>query len=254
MLSKENLKSKMETENHCKNGANPKSHTSRRIFTVQMIVVLCLLFAGCSKDKNDGDDDGGGTSGTAELDNMVYCMKYAIQVSTDYNDKKLMPEYIQEGGITVAVLTYGSGRLPHYLDFKNRLAIVPFSIDMGSRPATICRVMTIEEAATKSAVNNGYDYDNDPSKLQAYFGYYSGSGKFTSLENMRRIANNNGITEEVYNAMTFPTNCYKIIVFGKNKAGKLIGKYAGYSLGKSYIYWDINPESSSFGKSGTKGF
>ena len=249
----------METENHCKNGANLKSHTSRGIFTVQMFVVLCLLFAGCSKDKND-DGDGGGTSSTAELDKAVYCMKYAIRVSTDYNDKKLSPNAIQEGSNSLASVSYNpNGGLGSVKIHQNKpltsSVTVPFHIDMGRRPSTLCQVSSTDETVYSYTLTAGsYDYESDPAKLLACFGGYQGSDKFTSLDKLKITANNDGITEEVYNAIKFPTNCYKIIVFGKNKAGKLIGKYAGYSLGTSYIYWDINPESSSFGKSGNKSF
>jgi hypothetical protein len=66
------------------------------------------------------------------------------------------------------------------------------------------------------------------------------------------ITNGDAITEDLYKKIIFETNCYKIIVYGKNTAGKVIGKYIGYSTGSTYIYWCINPENGNYGKSGSK--
>ncbi|MDR0680260.1 MAG: hypothetical protein LBG15_00170 [Dysgonamonadaceae bacterium] len=108
--------------------------------------------------------------------------------------------------------------------------------------------------AASTAIRAGnYDYTNDPAKVIVYFGNWTGSSVFTSLNNLKLITNNNAITEQIYNGISFPNNCYKMIVFGKNGAGKLIGKYVGYSAnGKAYNYWCIDPESSSFGKQESK--
>jgi hypothetical protein len=131
----------------------------------------------------------------------------------------------------------------------------PFHTDVGRRPSTVCAIDNAEKATLYSSINNGnYNFEADNSKLMICFGPYTGNSKFNSLAKLKIMANNDDITETVYSSIFFPNNCYKIIVYGKNKAGKLIGKYVGYSLGKNFEYWNINPESSSFGKSGTRTF
>ncbi|MDR2564410.1 MAG: hypothetical protein LBC98_10825 [Prevotellaceae bacterium] len=253
-MKKRFFKSKMETENHS-NGARPKSHTSRKMFLVQMLAILCLLFSGCSKDKNDDDDDGGGTSGTAELDNAIYSMKYAIQVAADYNDRQQKPSSISAGGKTVASIKYQPNGLLGYMEFPQSSAklIATFHSDAGRRPSTICKVNNPDDAVTYSTIKNeNYNFDTNPANLLACFvdyGTYNGD--------LNIVINNNMGAEvggKVVGGIRTKKNCYKMVVYGKNKAGKVIGIYVGYVEGTSFHYWDINPDSSSFGKSGSKTF
>ncbi|MDR2118402.1 MAG: hypothetical protein LBP25_02540 [Tannerellaceae bacterium] len=122
-------------------------------------------------------------------------------------------------------------------------------------PVSICVKPKSDSNTTLAASQIGsgaYDFAGDPAKVLACFGSFAGSSAFTSLDNLRLVANNNGITQEVYSRISFATNCYKIVVYGKNRNGKLIGRYTGYSTtGFDFVYWCIDPDDPSFGSSFT---
>ena len=202
------------------------------------------------------------------LEKAVYTLGYAANAADQFNDRGLKPSTIILPGTTnhVAIslfylpngaLDCGTVYIPGGQGSVH--SEVLYDIDMGRRPSiiigpsssSVSREMKNEAI---SAVRTGnYDYTNDPVKVLAYFGGWTGSSVFTSLGNLKLITNNSAITEQIYNSISFSTNCYKMIVFGKNRAGKLVGKYVGYSTnGKSYIYWCIDPESSSFGTQASK--
>ena len=77
----------MESEDHFKNGASPKSQTSRGNFIYLMMVVLLLMtaFVACEKDKDSkGDDNGGGGGGGGG--NNPFVINATVVNGNDYND------------------------------------------------------------------------------------------------------------------------------------------------------------------------
>jgi hypothetical protein len=256
----------METGDHLKTGAEPKSLTSRTGKDFLKIAgAICLLtlglwmVSGCNKNENE-DESAATITDEADLAKAVYCLKYALQVSTDYNDKKLSPSSIS--GIA-NVSYYPNGSLSH-MSFNTSGAlttstIVSFRIDVGRRPGTTCETSSnaTAEAATTAMYNGTYNFDKDPANIVAYFGGFMGHYIFMLPSSMhdvsllgyyKMITNGDAVTEELYRTMAFATNCYKMIVYGKNKEGKVIGKYMGFSTGQNYQYWCINPENPNYGK------
>jgi hypothetical protein len=138
-------------------------------------------------------------------------------------------------------------------------AIGSYRTDVGRRPGAIGMTSSgaTATAAALAMYNGKYNFDEDPAKILVFFGAYTGNYKFmppASVEGnyLKMIINGDAFTTDIYVSMTFPNNCYKIIVYGKNTAGKVIGKYVGYSTGKTYDYWCISPENANYGKSGAK--
>ena len=71
---------------------------------------------------------------------------------------------------------------------------------------------------------------------------------------MQIVANNSSITANILNKISYPTNnSYKVLIFGKNKSGVLIGKYIGYSIANetSFTYLHLDPDDSEFGQLST---
>lgn len=240
-----------------------------------LMVVMAIATTGCDKNNNGGNDDNGNGSSSGDdgkittddpnLEKVVYILGYAANIADQYNNQGLKPSYILLPGTTndVAASAYylPNGALDKVSVLKPNgggavYGEVFYDIDMGRRPSIIVNFSTTRENTIEaiSAIRGGtYDYTNDPERVIAYFGSWTGSDVFTSLGNLKRITNNDAITEQVYNSIVFPNNCYKIIVFGKNRANKLTGKYVGYSLnGKTYYYWCIDSENISFGKQASK--
>lgn len=232
-----------------------------RVLTLLMGTVLMIVMTGCSKDDDDdnGETPGGSTQTeqTARFKYALYGIKYAVKASTDYNDLGSKPKSFGTGGCCLVYYT-ANGSLEFmtvdlFYDFKlqtSRYMHIPFRYDVGRRPAVMCFTTSSSTAtATVTAIKDGtYDFENDPAEVLAYFGGYTGFSKFTSLAELRKIANNPGITETVYNSMSFINNCYKVIIYDKNKPGRLLGKYVGYVHGEVFIYWCIDPEDNNFGK------
>lgn len=187
------------------------------------------------------------------MDKVKHILAYTIQV-TEEKKKGLNPTSIQDGqGKRILSVYYNTNGTIRCIDFSSYWALTAFSLNT---PVAICEVLSNEDAiarAAASAIYNGtYDYANDPAGMFVYFGSFAGTILFTSLNDLKKMTNNDGITEEVYDKIQFPTNCYKVIVFGKNSNGEAIGKHVGYSLtGKSFTYWCIDPDDASFGKSTT---
>ncbi|MDR1357230.1 MAG: BACON domain-containing protein [Tannerellaceae bacterium] len=196
------------------------------------------------------------------LEAAIYTLGYAANAADQFN-KGLKPSNIYLPGTTnyVALSLYylPNGALDHGTSYipggeGSTYGWVYYGIDMGRRPFIMTSTTSIDSRelsfAARSAVRAGtYDYATDPVYVIAYFGDWTGSSVFTSLDNLKLITNNSAITERIYNSMSFTNNCYKMIVFGKNTSGKLIGKYAGYSAsGKTYVYWCLDPESPAFGQ------
>lgn len=188
----------------------------------------------------------------------LYGIKYSIHASTEYNDNGKKPKSFGTGGCSY-VFYSTNGSMDHmtvdlYYNLKiDKKMTIPFRFDVGKRPAAMCFVESSSVASnTATELKEGtYDFVNDPAEVLAYFGGYTGNSKFTSLSDLRKIVNNPGITEAVYNSISFAVNCYKIIIYEKNSSGKLIGKYIGYVFNEVYFYWCIDPEDKDFGKSFT---
>jgi hypothetical protein len=229
-----------------------------------IVGAICLagvtVFAGCDKDPKDNPDNNGtgtetGTTTTDDpnLERAIHSLGYMAQVKEQY-DKGAKPNYITgSSGSTVATVTYlPNGALGHV--YTNKYGdYVLFSLSQPMVMTNTTREVATEGQAFSIIRSGEYDYAKDPAKVIAGFGSWTGSSVFTSLSNLKLIANNDAITEEVYNSIRFSTNCYKMLVFGKHSSGKLIGKYVGYSTnGKTFIYWCIDPESASFGKQASK--
>lgn len=241
----------------------------KRIICIAMSLSLLCMLTSCAKDDDNPDpgnneNNGHSTEKTdkALLDKAAYCMGYAIGVSRSYNDEKQSPSSISnKEGKTVAYVNYQPNGSLHFMSFTplpplSSPKLVPFVLDLGRRPSAICLIQDTDIAlATNNTLLKGtYDYSADPAKILACFGGYNGNGVFTSLERLRTVANNPEISKDLYDAISFPNNCYKIILFGKNKAGKVTGKYVGYAQGESYYYWCIDSESASYGKKGSVKF
>jgi len=200
--------------------------------------------------------EGGGTDDPHKTDIYLqlasYYLAYTIQITEQYK-KGQRPSYIEnEKGQSIVIVNYNPNGTMNYLDF--RLPYILSVICYNNQPALTFRASDIEYGRNAfSALNNGtYDYDRDPGIILSYYGSFSGSSVFTSLANLRILANNNGITEDVYSKIIFPDGCYKLLVFS-SKNEKIFGKYVGYSssTGKSFTYWCIDSNDSSFGKSFT---
>ncbi|MDR2039965.1 MAG: InlB B-repeat-containing protein [Bacteroidales bacterium] len=180
-----------------------------------------------------------------------YYLAYTINITEQYK-KGLKPSYIEnEEGETIVRVNYNPNGTMDYLYFYLYVYKVIYYYD---RPMLTFRAGDIDygRQALSALMNNTYNYDNDPGIIMSYFGSFSGSSVFTSLSNLRALANNDGITEEVYKKIAFPDGSYKLIVFVR-KNEKTFGKYVGYSTstGKSFRYWCIDPDDPSFGKSFT---
>lgn len=206
-------------------------------------------------------EKGSGSEQTDRFKWALYGMKYAIQASTDYNDLGRRPTSLGTGGCCWIYYNINGSLEFMVVDLFYNLNIkkdmrIPFSIDIGRRPGAMCFASSSSIAAnTVTELRDGkYDFENDPAEVLAYFGGYMGRSKFTSLAELRKITNNPDITETVYNDINFVINCYKVIIYDKNKSGKLIGKYAGYVFEGTYIYWNIDPEDNNFGKRFTVSF
>ncbi len=177
-----------------------------------------------------------------------FCLAYIMKVT---EDKKKGTNIYNISEVTN--VSYNSNLTIDYMDFIYYDAVVPFSYNT---PLIISGVKKEAEAAilARNAIGNGsYDYANDPSKIVAYFGSFAGSGVFTSLSNLKLIANNDAITEDIYSRINLGNNSYKIVVYGKNKNGVLIGKYVGSSsytiMSQLYFdYMNIDPDDTRFGQ------
>ncbi|MDR3236604.1 MAG: hypothetical protein LBT48_07795 [Prevotellaceae bacterium] len=227
-----------------------------------LAVGLALMVACGDSEEPAGSGTSPALTDESDLEKALYCIKYAIQVSTDYNDKGLRPSSISG----VASVSYTASTLLDYMTFSamKTTTIAAFRTDVGRRPGAIGETSssTAAIAAATTVYNGTYKFDEDPAHILVYFGGYSGSSKFAApsslkdvslLDYYKLLTNGDAFTSEISSSMwAFPNNCYKIIVYGKNKAGKVIGKYVGYSTGSSYEYWCINPENGNYGKSGTK--
>jgi len=224
----------------------------RNVVAIAICLAAATVFSGCGKDS---DNNGTGTADDPNLERAVHSLGYMAKVKEQY-DKGASISYITgSNGSTVASVGYASnGSLLHV--YVNKYGdYVHFSLSQPMIITNTTREVANAGKAFSIVISSGehYDFANDPAKLIAAFGSWMGSSVFTSLSNLKLITNNNAITEEVYRSISFPNNCYKVIVFGKNKAGELIGKYVGYSTnGKSFIYWNINPESAKFGQRASK--
>ena len=201
------------------------------------------------------------------LEKAIYTLGYAANAADQFNNRGLKPSTITLPGTTnqVAIslfylpngaLDYGTSYIPG--GQGSVYGWIYYGTEMGRRPFIMTYISSTDKKEksfeASSAIRSGnYDYSNDPTEVIAYFGDWMGSSVFTSLSNLKLITNNNAITEQIYNSISFSTNCYKMIVFGKNSSGNLIGKYVGYSTdGKIYIYWCIDPDSPSFGEKTSK--
>jgi hypothetical protein len=148
-----------------------------------------------------------------------------------------------------------------YISFISRTALVPY---LYNTPLVIGATTESHRSDVRAArwdiLDGTYDYANDPANIIAYFGSYSGSLFFSTseieddsyLNKVKIAANNNSITKEVLAKISFPNNSYKILIFGKNSSGVLIGKYIGYATSKnSFTYWRLDPDDPKFGQGST---
>jgi hypothetical protein len=236
----------MEFKSQLGNGVNLKN-------SISLIMLATLILVGCKKDDNGKipDEDSTPVENT-NLAKAINALGYAAFVSDQYNNQGLKPSSVTLSGTTASVYYTPNGALGS-VSVSGYAA--HFYNDVGRRPFAILDASIPYENAGKAfyIMNGTYDYEKDSVKVIAYIGSWTGSSVFTSLSNLKLMSNNDAITEQIYNSISFSNNCYKMIVFDKDKTGKLIGKYVGYSTnGKTYIYWCIDPESSSFGEKASK--
>lgn len=185
------------------------------------------------------------------LDNASYTLAYAARITEQYK-KGQRPSYIEnESGKTRIYVYYNANRTLGHLWVSTNDQAVVFSYNA---PMVACGTSRSDTypASVISAANGTYDYVNDPDYLKACFGSFTGSSVFKSLSNLKLLANNDKITQEVYDKITFPDGCYKMIVFNR-KNDKTYGSYVGYTTtaGEKCIYWCIDPDDVNFGKSST---
>jgi len=185
------------------------------------------------------------------LKEAAYCLAYVYQVT----EKKKQGQDISYISGVCSVSNWPNGTI-NYVSFTSHYALVPY---LYNTPmvigATLSSDRDIVYAARQQILDATYDYAKDPASIIAYFGTYSGDrffsaaslGENSALGKLQLVANNKSITED-FNSL-FPKNCYKILIFGKNKSGELIGKYIGFTLnGTSFSYWGLDPDDPKRGK------
>jgi uncharacterized repeat protein (TIGR02543 family) len=183
------------------------------------------------------------------LARVCYNLAYTIRITEMYK-KGQKPGYIENAqGKTLVYVAYNPNSSLNYLNIVHNVnSTVWFSY---STPIVMCFSTALDKVSNASAAFLGgtYNYADDPARVEACFGSFPSSSVFTSLSNLRLMANNSGITEEVYNTITFPGYTYKLIVFAERN-GKKYGRYVGYSTtaGDRFVYWNIDPDDADFGK------
>lgn len=221
----------------------------KKILFIALMGVIATGLASCSKDNVE---EYGTTTEDPNLTKAVKTFGFTVWVNEEIK-KGRTPTSVTQGGETAYVHYFPNGTL-------DDVALSSFkSVFIYNQPLITVDKATSREiaVAARSKIKSGeYDYTGDPAKVIAFFGSFMGDGLFgnthPALNELRDITNNSGITEEVYKKIKFPTNCYKLMVFGKNKTGALMGKYIGYATDeKSFNCICIDPESSSFGKPST---
>jgi len=185
------------------------------------------------------------------LEKALYQLGYAEKIAKMHREG-LRPTIIYENGYQIAVFYGGTNSIINYI-WTQKYGNVYFHTDYGQRPSVMA------ESNVRSSLTNGtYDYANDPQRVVAYMIAYSAGAP--TLDNLKLISNNDAITQELYNRIFIRndnTYLYKMIVYGKNSEGILIGKYVGWvelfvnSL-MIYHYHCIDSEDPSFGMPSTK--
>jgi hypothetical protein len=225
-------------------------------------VLAMLAFAGCGKDGTPKGEAGFSAEDYPSLEWALHHLGYAAMVADLYSEGQRPTSILAADNRTViaSVFYLPNGMLDYITlyssDGKSYVyGNVYYYTDMGRRPRIATGVSTKGPALSAASTIQGgnYDYANNPVEVVAYFGGWTGEGVFGSLEDLKRMSNNEAISEEIYNTIHFPTNSYKLIVFGRNREGVLIGKYVGYSLdGKTFNYWCVDSENASFGQQDSK--
>jgi hypothetical protein len=223
---------------------------------VVLVIAAIFTMAGCD-DGTTGVGNGNGTSSDdPNLAKVLPLLRHTISVKQDYN-KGNKPSYkTDSSGHTIATISYTpNGALQEV--FSNSTGLR--TLFMYSQPLFISKYSDTE-AWNKNITHlafGTYDYAADPASAIGLFPGIAEGNNFDTLENLKRLSNNSTITEELFNSIKFPSGGhYRLLVFGKNSSGTLIGKYIGYAPNTTnanvFYYWCIDPESTSFGSFASK--
>ena len=188
------------------------------------------------------------------LRKAAYCLAYVVEVT----EKKKQGQNISSIS-GVCNVNYNANLTLNYISFSQYTALVPY---LSNHPLTMGATSSSNVSAVRSArgqiLNATYDYENDPASIFGYMGTYSGQlffsinelGGKSTLQKMQEAANNYAITAEILGRMHYPYNSYKMLVFGRNSEGVLIGKYLGYATvdGKKFDYLILDPDDPKFGQ------
>ncbi|GHT24064.1 hypothetical protein FACS189430_08350 [Bacteroidia bacterium] len=240
------------------------TETVRKVVHCQLSIALLtfgLVLAGCSKSNGDDDSDDptNPTSATEDpnLEKVLPLLRHTLYVKAEY-DKGNKPSYItNSSNKMIASISYNpNGALGEVRSNSSNLS----SIFLYSQPLFISeygQTAALDNGITGVAYGpDGYDYAANPAKAIGLFqNGVAADCNFTTLDNLKRLSNNSAITEDLFSKISYPSGGHsRLIIFGKNKAGTLIGKYVGYltTIQSPFTYWCIDPESSSFGVRATK--
>jgi hypothetical protein len=218
-----------------------------------IIALLVFTLVACG-DGNGGDNDDGNSTGGDDpnLAKVLPLLRHTMSTKQDY-DKGVRPSYkTDSSGRVIATIEYtANGGLYQVLSNSTGLR----TIFMYSQPLFISGYTATEasEKGITSLAYGTYEYATDPANAVGLFQNGVAQGNtFNTLEDLKRLSNNAAITEELFNDIKFPSGGhYRLIIFGKNSSGTLIGKYVGYVTNTTNVQifncWCIDPESTSFG-------
>lgn len=218
-----------------------------------LVIAAMFTMAGCdtgTTDVGNGNNNGTGVD-DLNLAKVLPLLRHTISVKQDFNQGN-KPSYKTDGsGNTVATIYYNpNGSLQEVLSNSTGLR----TLFLSSQPLFISGYSDAEawDKDISKLAYGTYDYATDPARAIGLFQGVAQNNNFNTLENLRRLSNNSAITEELFNIINFPSGSYyRLMVFGKNSSGILIGKYIGYAATTTnsniFNYWCIDPESASFG-------
>jgi hypothetical protein len=227
------------------------------LFVMAALVLVgfsVVVFTSCDTG-NGSKESNGSVSGNEDpvLANVLPLLRHTLYVKEEY-DKGNKPSSITNNSNTVIANIYyaANGAL-------NEVRSSNFSsIFLYSQPLFISgyrREEAVDNHITK-LTDGTYDYEADPAKAIGLFqNAIAANCNFNTLDDLKRLSNNSAITQDVFDNIVYPSGGqYRLIVFGKNSSGMLIGKYVGYATTYQslFTYWCIDPESSSFGSRATK--
>jgi hypothetical protein len=227
------------------------------VLALGMTVIGCDNGTGSGNGENNGGNGGSSGNDDPNLAKVLPLLRHTLYVKAEY-DKGNKPSYItSSSGTVIASISYAAnGALNEVQSNSTGLS----TLFMSSQPLFISGYGRTEASAngiTDLAYGTDeYDYTADPTKAVGLFSNaIAANCNFNTLDNLKRLSNNNAITQDLFNSIIYPSGGqYRLIIFGKNSSGTLIGKYVGYATTYqgSFTYWCIDPESSSFGSRATK--